>query len=86
NAFHSNPTNTVFDAKRLIGRKTDDLELKHDIKHFPFNIQMKETTEEISAMILTKMKETAEEISAMILTKMKETAEAYLSEKVTHAV
>ncbi|KAG1890213.1 hypothetical protein F4604DRAFT_1914766 [Suillus subluteus] len=47
--------------------------------------KMKETTEEISAMILTKMKETAEEISAMILTKMKETAEAYLSEKVTHA-
>ncbi|KAG1875672.1 heat shock protein 70 family, partial [Suillus subluteus] len=38
NAFHSNPTNTVFDAKRLIGRKTDDLELKRDIKHFPFNV------------------------------------------------
>ncbi|KAG1836899.1 glucose regulated protein 78kDa, partial [Suillus subluteus] len=88
NAFHSNPTNTVFDAKRLIGRKTDNLELKRDIKHFPFNIQVVAThsTEEISAMILTKMKETAEEISAMILTKMKETAEAYLSEKVTHAV
>lgn len=38
NAFHSNPTNTVFDAKRLIGRKMDDLELKRDMKHFPFNI------------------------------------------------
>ncbi|KAG1832590.1 heat shock protein 70, partial [Suillus subalutaceus] len=76
NAFHSNPTNTVFDAKHLIGRKTDDLELKRDIKHFPF-----QHSKEISAMILTKMKETAEaylsteEISAMILTKMKETAE-----------
>ncbi|KAG1863269.1 heat shock protein 70 family, partial [Suillus subalutaceus] len=84
-----NPTNTVFDAKRLIGRKMDDLELKRDIKHFPFQhsiTRATHSTEEISAMILTKMKETTEEISVMILTKMKETAEAYLSEKVTHAV
>lgn len=34
NAFHSNPKNTVFDAKRLIGRKMDDLELKRDMKHW----------------------------------------------------
>ncbi|KAG1845310.1 heat shock protein 70, partial [Suillus subalutaceus] len=67
NAFHSNPTNTVFDAKHLIGRKTDDLELKRDIKHFPFQHSS-----------FTRATHSTEEISAMILTKMKETAEAYL--------
>jgi molecular chaperone DnaK (HSP70) len=38
NTFHSNPTNTVFDAKHLIGQKMDNLSLKHDMKHFTFNI------------------------------------------------
>ena len=38
NAFHSNPENTVFDAKRLIGRKMDDNELKRDMKHWPFSV------------------------------------------------
>jgi heat shock protein 5 len=38
NTFHSNLTNTVFNAKHLIGRKMDNLELKHDMRHFPFNI------------------------------------------------
>lgn len=38
NAFHSNPENTVFDAKRLIGRKMDDNELARNVKHFPFNV------------------------------------------------
>ena len=38
NAYHSNPENTVFDAKRLIGRKVDDPEIKRDQKHWPFKL------------------------------------------------
>lgn len=38
NAYHSNPENTVFDAKRLIGRKTDEADVKRDMKHWPFQI------------------------------------------------
>ncbi|PPQ97326.1 hypothetical protein CVT26_006644 [Gymnopilus dilepis] len=78
-----NPQNTVFDAKRLIGRKTDDPQIQPDMKHWPFKV------EEINgkpAITVTHKGETPEEISAMVLGKMKETAEAYLGEKVTHAV
>jgi molecular chaperone DnaK (HSP70) len=38
NAFHSNPTNTVFDAKCLIGHKMDEADLKKDMKHWPFGV------------------------------------------------
>jgi len=41
NAFHSNPENTVFDAKRLIGRKMDDQDIIRDIKHWPFRVAEK---------------------------------------------
>jgi molecular chaperone DnaK (HSP70) len=41
NAFHSNPQNTVFDAKRLIGRKVNDADIAKDIKHWPFKVSEK---------------------------------------------
>jgi molecular chaperone DnaK (HSP70) len=41
NAFHSNPENTVFDAKRLIGRKMDDQDIARDMKHWPFTVSEK---------------------------------------------
>ena len=41
NAFHSNPENTVFDAKRLIGRKMDDQDIARDVKHWPFKVAEK---------------------------------------------
>ncbi|RXW18644.1 hypothetical protein EST38_g7207 [Candolleomyces aberdarensis] len=87
NAFHSNPENTVFDAKRLIGRKMDDPDIVRDMKHWPFKVKEKNGKPVISIKHKSETKEfTPEEVSAMILGKMKETAEAYLGHKVTHAV
>ncbi|KAG2006028.1 heat shock protein [Coprinopsis cinerea AmutBmut pab1-1] len=87
NAFHSNPENTVFDAKRLIGRKLQDDEVQRDVKHWPFKVREKEGKPVISVKHKGETRDfTPEEISAMILGKMKETAEAYLGNKVTHAV
>ncbi|KAF9489101.1 heat shock protein 70 [Pleurotus eryngii] len=87
NAYHSNPENTVFDAKRLIGRKMDDPDIKRDMKHWPFKVREKLGKPVITVKYHGADKDfTPEEISAMVLTKMKETAEAYLGEKVTHAV
>ncbi|KAJ7782906.1 Hsp70 protein-domain-containing protein [Mycena metata] len=86
-AFHSNPTNTVFDAKRLIGRQMDDPALKRDIKHWPFQVKEKNGKPSITVKYQGENRDfSPEEISAMVLVKMKETAEAYLGEKVTHAV
>ncbi|KAI0946194.1 hypothetical protein AcV7_010231 [Taiwanofungus camphoratus] len=87
NAFHSNPENTVFDAKRLIGRKVDDPEVQRDQKHWPFKIVKKNDKPAIQVKYRSEMRDfTPEEISAMVLSKMKETAEAYLGKTVTHAV
>ncbi|TFL01246.1 heat shock protein 70 [Pterulicium gracile] len=86
-AYHTNPTNTVFDAKRFIGRKMNEAELKKDIKHVPFKVIDKGGKPAISVQHKDSERVfTPEEISAMILGKMKETAEAYLGHKVTHAV
>merc|ERR1719474_2401533 len=83
-----NPTNTVFDAKRLIGRKFSDPVVQKDMKHWPFKvIQGQQGRPVISVTFKGEQKEFfAEEISAMVLQKMKQTAEASLGRKVGKAV
>jgi heat shock 70kDa protein 1/2/6/8 len=82
-----NPSNTVFDAKRLIGRKFDDQKIQEDIKHWPFQVVSENGKPKIVAEVKGERKRFApEEISSMVLTKMKETAEAYLGESVENAV
>ncbi|RLV94720.1 Heat shock protein SSA1 [Spathaspora sp. JA1] len=82
-----NPANTVFDAKRLIGRKFDDPEVQNDKKHFPFSIINKGGKPAIEVEFKGETKVfTPEEISSMVLVKMKETAESFLGEKVNDAV
>jgi heat shock protein 5 len=83
-----NPERTVFDVKRLIGRKYEDKEVQKDIKLFPYKIVNKDGKPNIQVKI--KDGETKvfspEEISAMVLMKMKETAEAFLGKKIKDAV
>lgn len=82
-----NPANTVFDAKRLIGRRFEDAEVQSDMKHFSFKVVDKGTKPFIQIEYKGEVKTfTPEEISSMILLKMKETAEAYLGTVVTDAV
>jgi len=82
-----NPTNTIFDAKRLIGRKFDDSTVQADMKHWPFNVIDNASKPKLQVDYQNETKTfTPEEISAMILTKMKETAEAYLGTDVKDAV
>uniref|UniRef100_T1IUH2 Heat shock protein 70 n=1 Tax=Strigamia maritima TaxID=126957 RepID=T1IUH2_STRMM len=87
NQMSMNPENTLFDAKRLIGRKYDDSQIKEDLKQWPF------TVISIGGKPMFKVKYkgedklfSPEEISSMVLVKMKETAEAYLGLKVKDAV
>merc|ERR1719201_524893 len=83
-----NPKNTVFDAKRLIGRKFSDSSTQSDLKHFPFKVFAKEGDRPcIQVEYKGENKEFfPEEISSMVLIKMKETAEAYLGKDVPNAV
>ncbi|XP_035214462.1 major heat shock 70 kDa protein Ab-like [Stegodyphus dumicola] len=82
-----NPENTVFDAKRLIGRKYDDPKIQSDLKHWPFKVISEGGKPKISVEFKGEKKVfNPEEISAMVLTKMKETAEMYLGQKVEDAV
>ncbi|CAI4417479.1 AAC_HP2_G0015430.mRNA.1.CDS.1 [Saccharomyces cerevisiae] len=82
-----NPHNTVFDAKRLIGRKFDDPEVTNDAKHYPFKVIDKGGKPVVQVEYKGETKTfTPEEISSMILTKMKETAENFLGTEVKDAV
>ncbi len=82
-----NPSNTVFDAKRLIGRKFDDPKIQQDMKHWPFKVINDCSKPKIQVEFKGAMKTfSPEEISSMVLTKMKETAEAYLGTTVKNAV
>ncbi|KAJ7940709.1 heat shock cognate 70 [Mycena leptocephala] len=87
NQVAMNPTNTVFDAKRLIGRKFDDNEVQADMKHFPFTVFSKGGKPYIRVEYRGEQKEfSPEEISSMVLLKMKETAESYLGTTINNAV
>ena len=82
-----NPNNTIFDAKRLIGRKFDDSTVQADMKHWPFKVIKVGDKPKLEVEYKNEEKTfTPEEISAMVLTKMKETAEAYLGMEVKDAV
>ncbi|KAK7904318.1 hypothetical protein WMY93_016925 [Mugilogobius chulae] len=87
NQVAMNPTNTVFDAKRLIGRRFDDSVVQSDMKHWPFEVINDSTRPKVQVEYKGETKTFyPEEISSMVLTKMKEIAEAYLGKNVSNAV
>ena len=88
NQVSMNPENTIFDAKRLIGRKIDDTSIQNDMKHWPFRVIAKDGGKPHVQVEFKGEQKTfsPEEISAMILIKMKEIAESYLGTEVTDAV
>ncbi|KAF2268991.1 heat shock protein 70b [Lojkania enalia] len=83
NQFASNPHRTIYDVKRLIGRRSNDKEVQKDMKHFPFKVVDKNGQPKIK---VNDKDYSPEEISAMVLGKMRDIAEEYLGEKVTNAV
>ena len=89
NQITRNPTNTVFDAKRLIGRKFEDTEVQEDIKLWPFKVQ-KDGSSDRPQIVVNYQKQQkkffAEEISAMVLQKLKQVASDYLGKEVKDAI
>lgn len=88
NQIARNPRNTVFDAKRMIGRKFSDKSIQEDMKHWPFKVEQGAGDK---PMIVVNFKNEVkkfhpEEISSMVLIKMREVAEAFLSKKISDAV
>jgi heat shock protein 5 len=82
-----NPAQTLFDVKRLIGRRFKDSTVQKDIKLLPFKIVDKNSKPVIEVAVKGETKQLPpEEVSSMVLTKMKETAENYLGKEVKHAV
>jgi len=87
NQVAMNPSNTIFDAKRLIGRNFEDSTVQSDMKHWPFTVISDGGKPKLQVEYKGETKSFyPEEISSMVLTKMKETAEAYLGKTVTNAV
>ena len=87
NQVAMNPSNTIFDAKRLIGRNYNDPTVQSDMKHWPFKVGNHGGKPKLEVEYKSDQKTfTPEEISAMVLTKMKETAESYLGHEVKDAV
>ena len=88
NQVSMNPENTVFDAKRLIGRKVDDASIQNDMKHWSFKVIGKDGGKPHIQVNFKGEEKTfsPEEISAMVLLKMKEIAESYLGDVVKDAV
>ncbi|XP_061174602.1 endoplasmic reticulum chaperone BiP-like [Saccostrea echinata] len=87
NQLTSNPKNTIFDVKRLIGREWDDPTVQKDVQYYPFSIINKHNKPHIKVLVGEQERVFApEEISAMVLSKMKEIAEGYLKQNVTRAV
>jgi len=90
NQVASNPTNTVFDAKRLIGRRFDDPIVQADMKLWPFTVVSDGSPDDKPLIEVwyqnVKKQFHPEEVSSMVLTKMKQTAEAFLGTRVREAV
>lgn len=81
----TNPKNTLFAVKRLIGRRYEDAEVQKDIGRVPFKIVRAENGD-AWVQVLGDKKLAAQQVSAEVLRKMKKTAEDYLGEPVTEAV
>merc|ERR1712193_296421 len=87
NQVAMNPTNTIFDAKRLIGRKFDESTVQSDMKLWPFTVVNVGNKPKLEVEYKGEKKQFfPEEVSSMVLTKMKETAESYLGGTVNDAV
>ncbi|KAF1656763.1 UNVERIFIED_CONTAM: Heat shock 70 kDa protein C, partial [Eudyptes robustus] len=87
NQLTLNPENTIFDAKRLIGREFSEKSVQADLKLWPFKVTNKNNKPHVQVKVGEETKEFApEEVSAMVLGKMKEIAEQYLGKEVKNAV
>ena len=87
NQISMNPTNTIYGAKRILGKRFDDKQLQNDTKNFPFKIINKDNKPMIEVNYKNDVKlVSAEEISAAVLSAMKKTAEDYLGQEVKNCV
>uniref|UniRef100_A0A914YQ47 Heat shock protein 70 n=1 Tax=Panagrolaimus superbus TaxID=310955 RepID=A0A914YQ47_9BILA len=87
NQLTTNPENTVFDAKRLIGREFTDKTVQADMKLWPFKVTNQNGKPYVNVAVGSERKEFApEKISALVLTKMKNIAESYLGYEIKHAI